>query len=79
MLLAVGAFVSSSVDLSVHLVAHLLLDCLLVQLLDISLVQNLIVSRRGSSVLFMCLEDTPRHTRIVELTMRSLCVMLCRS
>ncbi len=68
MSLSVGDFVSSFVDLSVHSVAHLLFDCLLVQLLDSSLVQNVIVSRRRSSISFMCLKDTPQHTQIVRST-----------
>jgi hypothetical protein len=66
--LSIGAFVSSFVDLPVRSVAHLLLDCLLVQLLDSSSVQNLIESWKRSSVSFMHLKDTPWHTRIVRLT-----------
>ncbi len=48
-------------------ICHLLLDCLLVQLLDSSLVQNVIVSWGRSCVPFMHLKDTPQHTQIVQL------------
>ncbi len=57
-----GAFVGLFVDLSVHSFAHLLLDCLSVQLLVRLLVQNIVASQRRSSAPFIRLGDTPWHT-----------------
>ncbi len=67
-LLSIGTFVISFVDQSVHSFTRLLLECLLVHLLDSSLVQNLVAAWRRFSVLFMLLGYTTLHTQIVRLT-----------